>query len=87
MRIIEILLNAYFWIRVFLSPFFIGIMAGYVAWYNIGGFYGQLAGAVIVGVGAIAGIKFANHMQKESGVAFNTDELPFDESLKKEDNK
>ena len=70
MRFFEMILNAYYWLRIFVSPFSIGLLIGWITWCNIGGFYGQLVGILITSLGAILGIRFAENVRKKEGGAF-----------------
>lgn len=84
MSIFEKVLNVYIWIRVFLSPALLGFAAGYTTGYYIGGTLGNIAWAVITGLGMVLGIRFAESRRKKDGAAFHTGTINYDNYINKD---
>jgi hypothetical protein len=63
-------LNIYFWIKIFLSPFVIGLLFAFVSWFKYNNVYGQIGAMLCITAGTVVGIFFAEHIRKTSDEAF-----------------
>jgi len=63
--------SAVCWLKIFLSPFLIGLLLGVIGWLFLRGAAGIAVGALFAVIGAVAGCKMAENARKKTGtVAF-----------------
>jgi hypothetical protein len=55
------------WLQIVASPLFIGIVIGFIVYYNIPGITGLVLGIVISAIGLIIGIVWAARVWKKRG--------------------
>lgn len=55
---------AFFWIKTFLSPFVIGLVAAFFLWYGMGGTAGHVLAQLALAAGICGGIAFAEYVRR-----------------------
>lgn len=57
---------AFFWIKSFLSPFVIGLVAAFFLWYGMGGTAGHILAQLVLAAGICGGIAFAEYVRRNN---------------------
>jgi len=58
------------WLRVFISPFLIGLIAGVIVYYNYQNIYGVFIAVLLIILGIVSGVLMAENIRKEVGLLF-----------------
>ena len=87
MSIFEKMLGALHWLKFFLSPFTVGLVLAFVSWFKYDHLYGHIGAMLLVSVGAMVGIRFAENMRKNDGEAFASENEGVSESNEEETQK
>ena len=58
------------WLKIVLSPTLLGVILGYIIYYNFPTHYGLVASISLSGLGLILGILWANKIWKSKGTSF-----------------
>ncbi len=80
----EKILNIYMWIKIFLSPFVVGLLLAFVSWFKYDNLYGHIGAMLFVSAGTMVGIRFAENMRKNYGDAFASGSHVVPEGYEKE---
>ncbi|MFN0177121.1 MAG: hypothetical protein ACKVU0_20940 [Saprospiraceae bacterium] len=74
MSLFDRIVNVYFWIKFFLSPFVIGLLLAAFLWFKYDNLYCRIGSMVCLSAGIIVGIRFAENMRKNYGYGLNPEE-------------
>lgn len=66
-KFLELLTESIGWLRIFASPFLIGLFLAAVAWFNLPQPYAVLLAVLLIALGAFIGGYWATKMWKSTG--------------------
>ena len=65
--LIESFVKIAFWFKIFISPFLLGVIAGGFIWLKYQNIYGEILGGLLVLIGIVGGVLFAEKWRKKKG--------------------